>query len=178
MDLKDDTIEDVAFLVCTALKNAGVTVVLSGGGAASVYSPRANETRDLDFILHFAVAMPSAAPILDLGFYETKSRGIYAHPDIPYTLEFLPGPLAVGDTVVTAWETWERDGKTLYIVTPLDCVKDRMAAAIHWRDANSARQAAAVACVRPIDVDALKSWCLAEGGSMAFNLFESFYRSG
>jgi len=176
-NLKGYTIEDVAFLVCTAMKNAGVTAVLSGGGAATVYAPRAYQTRDLDFILHFAISMPKAGPVLELGFSETKSRGIYSHPDLEFTLEFLPGPLAVGDTVLTTWDTWEKDGLTLYIVNPFDCVRDRMAAAIHWRDSSSALQAAAVAHARPIDIDALRNWCIAEGGGLAYSIFEGHYRS-
>ncbi len=175
--LKGHTIEDVAYLVCTALRDAEVTAVLSGGGAATVYAPRAHETDDLDFVLPFAVSMPDAGSILELGFAETKSRGIYGHPDLPFALEFLPGPLAVGGTVLTTWDTWEKDGLTLHIITALDCVRDRMAAAIHWHDLNSAKQAAAVAQERTIDIAALRDWCLEEGGSVAFSVFEAHYRT-
>ena len=175
-DLSGWTIEQVAFLVCTAMKNAGVTAVLSGGSAATVYAPRAYTTRDLDFVLHDTVSMPAAGPILELGFSEMKTRGIYAHPDLPFTLEFLRGPLAVGGTVLTVWDTWEKDDQTLYIISPLDCVRDRMAAAIHWRDQNSAKQAAAVAREQPIDVNALRDWCLGEGGGLAFSIFEAHYQ--
>lgn len=159
------------------MKDAGVTAVLSGGSAASVYAPHAYTTRDLDFVLHDTLSMPPACPILELGFSETKTRGIYAHPDLPFTLEFLRGPLAVGGTVLTAWDTWEKDGKTLYILSPIDCVRDRMAAAIHWHDQNSAKQAAAVAQERPIDLDALRDWCMEEGGGLAFSIFKTHYRS-
>ena len=81
------------------MHRADVTAVLSGGGAATLYAPKAHQTRDLDFILHSAVSMPEAKPVFDLGFSETKSRGVYAHPDLYFTVEFLPGPLAVGDAV-------------------------------------------------------------------------------
>ena len=61
-NLKGYTIEDAAYLVCSAMKNAGVTAVLSGGAAAAIYAPKAYKTQDLDFVLHFAVSMPSANP--------------------------------------------------------------------------------------------------------------------
>ena len=45
MDLRGKSIEDVAFIVCSAMERAGVTVVLGGGGAATFYAPAAYRTR-------------------------------------------------------------------------------------------------------------------------------------
>ena len=47
----DSGLVEVAFAVCTALARAGVTAVLSGGGAATFYAPEAIQSYDLDFIL-------------------------------------------------------------------------------------------------------------------------------
>lgn len=38
---RDSSLRDVAFEVCTALDRVGVTAVLSGGGAATLYAPHA-----------------------------------------------------------------------------------------------------------------------------------------
>jgi len=175
MKLENASFEDVAFLICTAMHQAGTTAVLSGGGAATFYAPKAYQTRDLDFVLHFAIAAPSAQPILELGFSQTGTRGVYAHPDIIYTLEFLLGPLAVGDDTLESWNTFQRGGQILHVITAFDSVRDRMSAAIHWKDANSAQQAAVIARAQDVDIDAIRTWCLKEGGAKAFTLFEAYY---
>ena len=118
--------------------------------------------------------MPSARPVLDLGFFETKTRGTYAHPDVPFTLEFVPGPVAIGDEIVSNWNTVEREGMRLHVISAFDCVRDRMAAAIHWRDPDSARQAAAVAKAHAIDLASLEEWCRAEGGTTTFALLKTY----
>ncbi|WP_025229693.1 hypothetical protein [Fimbriimonas ginsengisoli] len=166
-----DSVEDIAFKVCPAMHKAGVTVVLSGGGAATIYAPNAHQTRDLDFVLPFAISAPSASPIAALGFFATKSRGIYGHPNTAYTLEFLDGPLAVGDDVVVRWETRRKGGVILHLISATDCVRDRLAAAIHWNDLNSARQAAEVAKLHSVDLALVQTWCVREGGGEKFELF-------
>lgn len=120
------TAEDVAFVVCTAMHRANVAVVLSGGGAATIYAPEAKQTDDLDFVLPFMLSSPKLATIDDLGFYETGSRGVYAHPETSFTIEFLLGPLAVLDEIITKWDIFQRGDQRLNIISPTDCVRDRL----------------------------------------------------
>ena len=44
------TIEEVAALVSESLSRAGITAVLSGGGAVQIYSNGLYVSRDLDFV--------------------------------------------------------------------------------------------------------------------------------
>jgi hypothetical protein len=64
--------EDLAARVCTALRRHGVRVVLSGGGAASIYAPNPYESMDLDFI---PIGLPRRvdAAMLELGFRKEPS---------------------------------------------------------------------------------------------------------
>lgn len=163
------TVSEVAFEVGTVLAEASIEAILSGGGAATIYAPEAYQTRDLDFILMSRRA--SGLPILALGFRTIPGTGMYDHPDIPFTLEFPPGPLAVGDEVITSWEILRDGERTLSILTPTDCVRDRLAAAIHWRDRASLVQAAAVAKRQKIDLDRVRTWCVAKGGERTFEDF-------
>jgi hypothetical protein len=168
------SLEEVAFAVCTAMSNSGVTAVLTGGGAAAFYAPAAYVTHDLDFVLPLAFSGTSATPILELGFTPSSARGMYRHPETPLTLEFLDGPLAVGGDIISAWETVTREAALLYVITPTDSVRDRLAAGIHWNDPNASRQAAEVAKVQPVNLVEVEEWCRLEGGDRVFELFRQF----
>jgi hypothetical protein len=111
------SLRDVAFVVCTALDRDGVTAVLTGGSAATVYAPEAHQSRDLDFILQFR--SPGAEParvLAGLGYREES--GVYIHPESPLTLDFPRGPLAVGGDLIGTWDRLEDGGLVLDILTP------------------------------------------------------------
>jgi hypothetical protein len=165
---------DIAFEVCSAFERVGVTAVLSGGGAATIYAPEAYESRDLDFIFQAQLWLPNADPVLALGFAESSTRGTFAHPDIPFTLEFLKGPLAVGDEVIQTWNTFHKGELTLHVISPTDVVKDRLASVIHYRDHSAIRQAAAVAQSVQVELDSIRAWCENEGGADVFAIFQKF----
>ena len=169
------SIEWVAYEVCTALHKEAVTAVLSGGGAATIYAPEAHQTNDLDFIITLSAPdVPSAQAILDLGFERDGPAAMYLHPNIPFTLEFPLGPLAVGDEIITEWLTKEKDGLLLHIISPTDSVRDRLAAAIHWKDHNSLLQAAAIAKGNDVDLDVIERWCEREGGAVQFRMLKNY----
>lgn len=168
------TAEDVALVVCTAMHDAGVTVVLSGGGAAEVYAPEAKQTDDLDLILPFMFSSPKLETLAGIGFAPTRTGGTYAHSETRYTLEFIEGPLAVGDEAIFEWETRRRGGQILNILSATDCVRDRLSATIAWNDLASARQAAAVAALHKVDMEKIESWCDREGSPQAYAYFKRF----
>lgn len=173
--LKGLPLDEIAFEVCSAFERSGIVAVLVGDGAAVLYAPKAYKTRDLDFVLAWELfRTPQLAVIEELGFKSGKSRGTYEHPDIPFSLEILPGPLVVGDEPITTYDTLHRGELVLHVITATDSVKDRLAAAIHWNDLNSAKQAAQIAKLNEINVEAVEMWCAAEGGSHIFQIFKSF----
>lgn len=170
------TLEAVAYEVGTALDQAGIVAVLAGGGAATFYAPEAYQTKDLDFVLPFVFSMPSEETILSLGFLPTRTRGTYARAGTPFTLEFIDGPLAISDEIIETWDTLRDGVRVLNVISPTDCVRDRLAAAIHWRDEASIQQAVAVARRHPVDRARIKAWCAAEGGAKVYERFASQVR--
>lgn len=54
--------------------------------------------------------------------------GTYHHDKNLFTLEFPPGPLAIGGDIVRSYETVARDNEILYVLSRTDCVRDRLAA--------------------------------------------------
>lgn len=47
------SLDDVAFAACTALDEAGIRAVLTGGSAAVHYAPETMQSYDADFVLYF-----------------------------------------------------------------------------------------------------------------------------
>jgi len=166
----DSSLREVAFCVCDALHRAGITAVLTGGSAATVYAEGAYQSRDLDFVLTFAA--PGGAKVLAaLGYRQVG--GTYEHALSPLTLDFPPGPLMVGGDLVGTWDTLHDGERRLHILTPTDSCRDRLAGFLFWNDRGSLAQALAVARVqRPrIDLLAIRAWCEREGQREKFAEF-------
>jgi hypothetical protein len=50
----------------------------------------------------------------------------------------------------------------LRVISPTDCVKDRLAAYYHWGDRQCLTQAELVAKEHPVDLNELKRWSVVE----------------
>jgi len=121
----NSTLTDVAFVVCTALERAGEHAVLCGGSAATFYVPEKYESRDLDFVLHFgALTTTVDAALLPLGYVRAPEM-LYRHPAARFTVEFPPGPTAIGSETVTKHATQHQGDLVLHVYTPTDVVRDR-----------------------------------------------------
>ncbi|MBC8328505.1 MAG: hypothetical protein H8E31_07125 [Planctomycetes bacterium] len=168
----DSTLEEVAFHVCSALEDAGITAVLTGGSAATVHSQGGYSSLDLDFVMTRLRGAEGAgeAALQRLGY--RRDGGQFAHEACPLALDFLRGPLAVGAEVLTVWETRQRRGLTLHLLRAADSIKDRLAAFLHWGDVRGLDQAAAVwrRTIQDVDLEELRAWVAAEGGTERWSL--------
>ncbi len=165
----------VARAVCHALDRAGITAVLTGGSAATYHAPEAYQSSDIDFV---AVRFGSVRSremvnrhLQDIGFL--PDRNCYRHPESPFPIEFPPGPLAVGRELITGWKTDSSDRGVLHVLSPTDCVKDRLAAYLHWNDRAGLAQALAVARSHrsELDLKNVEIWARGENGSAKFAEF-------
>jgi hypothetical protein len=160
---RDTSLNELAVLVSQALEAAGIAATLSGGGAISLYSANEYESCDLDFVTS-ARTNTIAAAIAPLGFSRAPGARQFEHPETDYYVEFPPGPLSFGETVVRDDEatTLQTEFGPLRIVTPTQSVMDRLAAYISWTDNPSFDQAIMVARRHPIDWPALYEWARLE----------------
>jgi hypothetical protein len=163
------TIEELAALVSGALSRAGITAVLSGGGAVQIYTSGLYVSRDLDFVSP-ATVRELAEALRPLGFERTGGRH-FVHTECPFTLEFPPWPLAVGREVVQEWSQREVAYGVIEMLNPTQCVMDRLAAFYFWRDRQALDQAVAVARAHRVDQDQIRGWSEAEGRLEAFHEF-------
>jgi len=142
------TLADVCFDVSAALESKGIVCVLTGGSAASLYAPEAYMSRDADFILEADDTLEDVGLALRATGFERVGRSrIFSHPRTEFTLDFPKGPLAVGGDYVRETHVVRRGDLRLRILTPEDCVRDRLAHYYHWNDYTALNAAVAVAAM-------------------------------
>lgn len=160
--IKDLTRLELAALVAETLKGEGIDVVLSGGSCVSIYSSEKYVSKDLDFIdVSLKNNRQIAKAIQSLGFEnQPKNSRHFAHPETALTLEFPSAPLMIGDEHIksNAVEAIDTDLGTLRLLTPTDCVKDRLANYYYFGDKQCLAQALLVASAHPINLAALEQW--------------------
>ena len=164
---------DVCFAVCTALQHVGTVAVLTGGSAATYYAPESYQSGDADFIITLSGDSARAgAQMRRLGYREIG--GTYHHDKNIFTVEFPPGPLAVGDDLVRSYDTVKRGREVLRVLSRTDCVRDRLASFYFFADRSALAAAIAVAQGGQVNLPAIQRWSTKEGHA---SRFAEFYES-
>jgi hypothetical protein len=160
--IRNMSVGELAAYIATHLRKRDIEVVLSGGSCVAVYSEGKFVSDDLDFIeTRFAKRNQIRDAMIEIGF--TPRDRYYTHAETAYFVEFPSGPLAVGKEPVTSVDEIEFSTGVLRILSPTDCVKDRLAAYYHWNDRQSLEQAVLVAEARKVDLREIARWSRAEG---------------
>jgi hypothetical protein len=142
--IKEMSMEELAAYVCSALEQEGIETVLSGGSCVQIYSQGKYTSDDIDLIDRFNGGHTRIKNVMiNLGFKEYNRY--FIHEDTKLFIEFPRGPLGVGDAPVNDIASKEEDTGILKLLTPTDCIKDRLAAYYHWDDPQSLEQAIWVA---------------------------------
>jgi hypothetical protein len=165
------TVEELAAIVSTTLEAAGISAVLSGGAVVSIYTNNEYASSDLDFVSSERTSRIAEA-ISSLGF---KREGrMFSHPHTPLFVEFPTGPLAIGDELIRESDVAEKTtaAGTIRLLTPTQCVMDRLAAYFHWNDLQSLDQAVMVASSQGISLAKLEAWATREGESEKLRKFK------
>ncbi|MBN1822989.1 MAG: hypothetical protein JW803_01575 [Endomicrobiales bacterium] len=166
---KNADVEQVARIVSGELEKNGVSAVLVGGACVSIYTRNKYESSDLDYVSH--ADLRQIAGILENIGFKQKSGRHFERAGCPYFVEFPPPPVAIGKEVpVTRYERI----KTVILLTPTDCVKDRLAAYFHWNDPQSLEQAILVAKAqrKKLDMKNIEKWSANEGYPEKFSHFQ------
>jgi len=163
------TIEEVGALVCTTLAQHGIRAILSGGAVVSIYSHNEYQSKDLDFIAE-GISKQVAPAMKALGFTKETGRH-WTHPRTEYWVEFPPGPVQVGDSIVTEFAEISTSVGVLRLLRPTECVMDRLAAYYHWNDPQGLEQAIQVAMKCDIELDRIAAWSKRERATAKFKSF-------
>ena len=168
--IKKMSMEELAGYVCSQLENEGIKTVLSGGSCVEIYSQGKYTSDDIDLIDRFNGGHTKIKNVMTaLGFREHNRY--FVHEETRYFIEFPRGPLGVGDAPVKDIASRENDTGILRLLTPTDCIKDRLAAYYHWDDPQSLEQAVWVAEQNKFDMVSVEEWSKGEGELEKFKVF-------
>lgn len=161
---------ELAAYIQNALQTEGIDVVLSGGSAVSFYSSNKYVSKDLDLInTNFAKRSKIKSAMEELGFQE---QGRYfMNPETKFFVEFPDGPLSVGEEPVKEIKEFELTTGTLKILSPTDCVKDRLCAFYFWNDLQGLEQALLVTKNQQVDLKEIKRWSKVERKENEYKVF-------
>lgn len=155
------------------LEGEGIRVVLVGGAVVAIYSDGLYRSGDLDLVPDDLGRSRLPVALEKIGFKPTKSR-YFKHPECAHLfLEFPRGPVEIGEQFPVVPAEVEVEGRAIRLLSPTDCVKDRLAGYIHWKSRANFDQALMV-CRRQhhqVDLVAVRNWCIREGGEFAFGEF-------
>ena len=168
----DISARDLAGLIGSHLAEHGIDVTLVGGSCVTIYSNNFYQSDDLDFVDRaYSPNKKLKEKMALIGF--TPSGRYYEHPDSPFVVEFPTGPLSVGDEPVREWSTLASPLGTFTLLTPQDCIKDRLSAYFHWNDRQALEQAVWVARDQAgeYSLEEIEQWAKREGEPEKFNTF-------
>ena len=162
------SLQDFALTVAEALKERNIDVILTGGAVVSIYSEGKYVSKDADFLSETDHQTIKKA-MFEMGFKNIGKD--FHHDDCLFTAEFPGYELVIG------YEPMRPEGKlkngkfTLKLLSPTQCVMDRLAAFYHWKDRQSLQQAVMVAQKHPVKLKAIEAWSGKEGMSDRFKIF-------
>lgn len=140
----------------------GIDVVLSGGAVVAIYTSGKYVSRDLDLVNRYAATRKDIRRAMEeLGFREVGRR--FEHAETEFFVEFPPGPLSIGEKHIIKIEQLHLDTGILRLISPTDCVKDRLAWYYHYGDKQCLEQAIMVAKDQQVDVQEIRNWSESEG---------------
>jgi len=165
--IADMTRLELAGLVSSECQKNNISVVLSGGSCVSIYSEEKYVSMALDFVNAGFTKREYIRNLMEsLGFH-AKHR-YFEHPDIDLLIEFPPGPLGVGEEPVKQIDEIKTSAGILRIISPTDCVKDRLTWFYHDNDLQCLDQAIIVAQNNQVDIKEIERWSAVEGKSELF----------
>lgn len=169
---RDMTNIEIASYICQELANIDIKTTLSGGFCVEIYSFGEYTSMDIDLVDQSVFKHKEIVKKMkELGYVQEGKH--FKHDESDYTVEFPASPLAIGEELIKDISEIETEYGVLRIITPTDCVKDRLAGYYHWNDERSLEQAVLVSLRQKIDMNNIKNWSIKELSFDKFNHFKT-----
>jgi hypothetical protein len=162
---------ELAAYVHAHLRQESIDVVLSGGALVTLYSHDRYISKDVDLInIKFSSRRNLKKAMEQIGFKQNGRH--FVHPDSQFIIEFPDGPLSVGEEPVKEIQEIQFETGTLRVISPTDCVKDRLCAYYFWGDLQGLEQAVMVAEINQVDIGEIERWSKRENKLPEFEIFK------
>ena len=162
------SLKDFALAVAVILEKKDIDVILTGGAVVSIYSDGKYVSKDADFLSSTDHRSIKQA-MLEAGF-KNQGKDFY-HEETDFTVEFPGSKLVIGDEPMKPEGKIKQGKFVLKLLSPTQCVMDRLAAFYYWRDRQSLEQAIMVALKHPIKLLKIKRWSEKEGMTSQYEIF-------
>jgi len=162
-------IKEFAAIISSHLKKNDIEVVLVGGACVSIYSNNKYLSHDIDLITDTPIREVSQV-LKDLDFVNIGSR-LFENPKCRFIIDFPAPPVSIGDTPIRKFNSLKTRLGTIQLLTPTDCVKDRLAAYYFWNDQQSLDQAIMVAKHNKVNLSEVKEWSKKYDGLEKYEVF-------
>jgi len=173
VNIKGLSLIDFAITISDYLNKNGIETVLSGGACVAIYTDNKYMSYDLDFVLISSNEQKKVKQLLEKkGFYEENRY--FKHDDTEYLIDFISPPLSVGTEPVKKISEIKKGRTSLKLLSPTDCVKDRLAAFYHWNDRQCLEQAILVCRDNEVDLKEIERWSKVEGMGNKYQKFKTY----
>jgi hypothetical protein len=167
---------ELAAYIHSHLKEQGIDVVLSGGAVVAIYTKGLFVSKDIDLIpFQYIDPRTLTEAMAKIGF--TPKGRHFTHLDSEFYVEFPSGPPSMGSESVSEISEIKYSTGILRLLSPTDCIKDRLSAYYHWNDLQTLQQAVSVANENKVDFINIKRWSKGEGKSIEFEYFINLVNS-
>ena len=151
------------------MSKGGIKATLVGGVRVSIYTNNKYVSGDLDFVTISRIK--EITPILNALGFQKKSTRHFEHPQCEFFVEFVSPPLCIGKEPVKKINQLKTKSGTIKLLTPTDCIKDRLAAYFFWDDLQSLKQAILVAKRNRVNFSNIRRWAKNENNEDRFKIF-------
>lgn len=132
-----------------------------------------NISYDIDLITDTPIK--KITPVLEeLEFKNTGGR-LFKNPECEFMIDFPAPPVSVGDGPVSKFNNLKTQLGAICLLTPTDCIKDRLAAYFFWNDNQTFDQAIMVARRNKINFLEIKKWAEKQGEKYKYEIFVKKY---
>ncbi len=160
--------------VAIHLSESGIDTVLVGGAVVSYYSQGIYKSGDIDLVFQsYKLTEETIKKVMNqIGFKRQTGRH-YRHPKCKHLfVEFISPPVGIGNDYHIKPNELKKGKHIIKLLSPTDCIKDRLASYIYFQSIECLDQALLVAKKHPFDLKEIEAWCKKEGMQTRDGLLE------
>lgn len=164
------SVKEIIAVVQETLRKNGIDSTLVGGSCVELYSDGRYTSGDIDLVSDDSL-LDIGKALSEKGFKRKVKTRFFERSDCEYFLDFVQPPLAIGNAPVSKLSKFKTKMGVIKLLTPTDCVKDRLAAFFYWNDLQSLEQAVLVAKSNTLDYKSIENWSRKESNLKKYKVF-------